>query len=302
MSNSWDGPEFSTETSYDSYFAKAGVAFFVSTGDSAFAVEYPAVSPNVVAVGGTSLSRNPTTGDFEGETYWDNASGGGGGGLSEYESRPSFQSSIQNIVGSKRGVPDLSSDADPVSGVAVYDSFPYEGYAEGWIQLGGTSVSAPTMAGRANAVGIVSSTLVLQDNNYGEYAGGTAYPNNFRDITSGASECVPGWDFCSGIGSPLGPQGASGGATATPTNSSSYTTYGVPPTIEFTETLYDSTPGAQIYWQVNSCSGSAWGSDPISSGDSFGLEYQSQFDCNPSGTMYATAPGHSQSATVPIYF
>lgn len=90
---------------------------------------------------------------------------------------------------------------------------------------------------------------------------------------------------------------------AAPTNTSSYTIYGTEwPTIEFTETLYDSTPGAVIYWQVSGCSGSVMGSSPLSSGDSFMLEYQSEFNCNPSGTMYATAPGYSQSPTVPIYF
>jgi hypothetical protein len=90
--------------------------------------------------------------------------------------------------------------------------------------------------------------------------------------------------------------------TAEPSSSSSYYTSGFPPTIEFTITAYDSTPGAQIYWQIDSCSGNGWGSNPVSSGGSFGLEYQSQYNCNPSGTMYAQAPGYAPSASVPIGF
>ncbi len=89
----------------------------------------------------------------------------------------------------------------------------------------------------------------------------------------------------------------------TPSNSSSYTTYGGEyPTITFTETLYDSTPGAVIYWQVSGCSGSTSGGSPVSSGGSFTLTYQSQYNCNPSGTMYAAAPGYAPSPTVPISF
>lgn len=91
--------------------------------------------------------------------------------------------------------------------------------------------------------------------------------------------------------------------TAAPTNSSSYSTSGgTNATITFTEMLYDSTPGAEIYWTVPGCAGSVSGSSPIGSGGSFTLVYQSGSDCNPSGTMYATAPGHSQSPTVAINF
>lgn len=176
----------------------------MSTGDYAFEVEYPAVSPNVIAVGGTSISRDVNTGNYTGETYWDHSGYGGGGGLSQYEGIPSYQGVIQNIVGSHRGVPDLSMDADPLSGVAFYDSFPYAGNQEGWLQASGTSMATPLIAGRVAAVGIVPSTRALQNYTYGEYGSGTAYSTSFRDITSGANACVSGWDSCSGIGSPLG--------------------------------------------------------------------------------------------------
>jgi hypothetical protein len=136
------------------------------------------------------------------------------------------------------------------------------------------------------------------------------YDNSFNQVSS------PSWSFDNSY-SGLTPQCNYGGSgystnvelkygppqTAEPTNSSSYTTYGGwYPTIDFTETLYDSTSGASIYWQVDGCSGTTSGSSPLSSGDSFDLEYQSSYNCNPSGTMYATAPGYSQSPTVPIYF
>lgn len=98
-------------------------------------------------------------------------------------------------------------------------------------------------------------------------------------------------------------EGLAANIAAMPSNSSSYYTYGGwYPTIEFTETLYDSTPEAEIYWNVDSCSGSTSGGDPLNSGDSFNLEYQSSYNCNPSGTMYATAPGSLPSQTTSISF
>lgn len=236
VSNSWGGAEFTSESSYDSDFAAINVMFTASTGDYALQVEYPSVSPNVVAVGGTSLSRDGS-GNFIGESYWNGPNGeGGGGGLSQYEAVPSYQNTIQSIVGAQRGVPDLSSDADPESGVAMYDSFPYSQNSytspaqEGWVQEGGTSLSSPTIAGRANASGIFLSTRTLQNNIYGEYGAGTAYPTNFRDITTGASPCVLDWDFCSGIGSPLSNNWTAGPPQLTRYYPASYTDIGGDPT------------------------------------------------------------------------
>ncbi len=74
------------------------------------------------------------------------------------------------------------------------------------------------------------------------------------------------------------------------------------PNITFTETVTDSTPGAQIYWQVAGCSGSTSGSDPLSSGGMFTLFYESASNCNPSGTIYAMAPGYIPSAVTSIDF
>jgi len=100
-----------------------------------------------------------------------------------------------------------------------------------------------------------------------------------------------------------GTGGLQNNITATPSSSGTYTTSGLEyPVITFTETLSDSTPGAEIYWQVSGCSGTTSGSSPVNSGGSFTLVYESEYDCNPSGTMYATAPGYLTSPVTPINF
>lgn len=202
VSNSWGSSEFSTETSYDSYFVKSGVTFFASTGDTAFEKSWPAMSPNVVAVGGTTVQRS-SSGAFTGEIYWDNSSGGGGGGISSYEARPSYQSGVSSIVGAHRGVPDISAVADPVTGVAIYDSTAYEGTIYGWLRIGGTSASAPILAARANLAGLTSSSSALLTNVYTDYGNASLYATYYRDVTLSQSACKTGWDTCTGVGVPL---------------------------------------------------------------------------------------------------
>lgn len=110
VSMSWGSTESSSELTYDSHFSSAyGATFFAAAGDTASAVMWPAASPNVVGVGGTTLTFSG--GSFVSETAWN----GGGGGLSRYESEPSYQVSY-GIPGAngKRGVPDVSYDADPI--------------------------------------------------------------------------------------------------------------------------------------------------------------------------------------------
>jgi len=194
VSMSWSSSEFSGETSYDSHFQQSGVVYFASSGDVGGVVQYPAVSPYVVAVGGTSVSTN-SSGAFVSEKGWS----GSGGGTSRYEPKPTYQSGLPATM---RVVPDISSDADPYTGVAVYDSTPYQGLS-GWLVFGGTSVSSPCMAGMVNLAGYGAT------NSYTELtriysALGTA---NFRDITSGSAgsfTAVSGWDFVTGVGAPLG--------------------------------------------------------------------------------------------------
>lgn len=124
ISNSWGASESSGETSYDSHFVQSGVSFFVSAGDSGLPAEYPSSSPNVISVGGTTLHFSGST--FTGETGWSSS-----GSCSAYETATSAQSSFSGYAqvncGGKRATPDVSLDADPASGVSVYDSTAYQG-------------------------------------------------------------------------------------------------------------------------------------------------------------------------------
>jgi subtilase family serine protease len=142
------------------------------------------------------------------ETGWS----GSGGGPSRYESIPDYQSSIASIariVGKQRGVPDFSFDADPTTGVLVYGPT-CRGTNTGWMIFGGTSVSAPALAGIINSAatqnGFAGNTNAELLRIYG-LPGNTAW---YRDIESGRAgsfAAAPGWDFVTGIGTPLTLQG-----------------------------------------------------------------------------------------------
>jgi kumamolisin len=191
ISMSWGDREASYDPNYDKLFTQPGVVYFASSGDSGIGFTlYPTASPNVVSVGGTVFNRD-SNGDFISETY---ASGGGGGDISPYESRPSYQNIIKNIVGSKRGYPDVSSDfcCAPI-------------YLQGqWGSVGGTSWSSPTFAGIVNAAGEKKKSSKDELTAiYREYVNKKEYKADFRDITSGDSRCKKGWDLCAGVGSPL---------------------------------------------------------------------------------------------------
>ena len=200
VSMSWGGSEFSSETSYDSHFTTSNIVYFASSGDTGGVTIYPGVSPNVVSSGGTTIHRD-SSGNFTGETGWS----GSGGGPSKYEPRPGYQSAIFAIVGSQRGVPDFSFDADPNSGVSVYDSTSCQGLS-GWLVFGGTSVASPSLAGIVNLAGSFSSSTNTELTTI--YTGlGSA---NFRDIlsgTAGSFRAAAGWDFVTGVGSNLGTAG-----------------------------------------------------------------------------------------------
>lgn len=209
VSNSWGGGEFSTETSYNTTFTGTNVVFFASTGDSA-GTEFPSVSPNVVGVGGTTLSRSPATLALEAEISWDSD----GGGISTYNTRPAFQNAISGIVGAHRGVPDISAIGNPYTGVWVYDNYEtlYNGSPAPWNIFGGTSVASPLVAAIVNHAGhFAASTAVEEGWIYGY--GLPALSPYYRDITYGSCGyyrgwfAVPGWDPCTGVGAPYGPNG-----------------------------------------------------------------------------------------------
>ena len=137
ISNSYGAPEFQGETAYDSsFFNHPGITITVSSGDNGYGVQYPAASPYVTAVGGTTLSLKSDN-TRNSETVWS----GSGSGCSVQEPKPGWQ--IDNGC-TGRTVVDVSADADPNTGAAVYDS---TGTNPGWMVVGGTSLSAPLVAG-----------------------------------------------------------------------------------------------------------------------------------------------------------
>jgi len=188
VSMSWGDPEVAGETVWDEHLKHKDVVYFAAAGDSGIGVSiYPGASPYVVSVGGTYFERDKN-GDFETEVY-----GGGGGDLSPYELRPSYQNGIESIVGTQRGYPDVASDYC----CAVI-------YLDGsWYSIGGTSWASPTFAGIVNAAGGLRKTTADElTMMYNELANPSEYKTDFFDITQGASQCAIGWDLCAGIGSP----------------------------------------------------------------------------------------------------
>jgi subtilase family serine protease len=191
VSNSWSGNE-SSNTSNDGPFKTAGVEVTASTGDSGFnsTAQWPAIIPQVTGVGGTSLtSISPRA-----ESAWS----GAGSACSAVYSEPSYQSGV--ISGcSKRASADVSADADPNTGVAVYDTF----RVGGWLVFGGTSVSSPIIASVYGLAGNASTA-------------GSGYPyahrTSLNDVTTGSNgscgtalcNAGAGWDGPTGLGTPIG--------------------------------------------------------------------------------------------------
>ena len=210
VSMSWGGSEFSGEQDYDMYFQAPGVTYFAATGDDGCGTIYPSTSPYVVAVGGTTLSLLTSTPPPTplGTTYGsESAWSGSGGGISSQEAEPAYQQGVQNT--GFRTVPDVASDANPSTGVPVYDSF--DGYD--WIKVGGTSVATPlwgALMTLENSYRISQHGTVINDalpDLYQIY-GSPSYPTDFHDITTGSSGgiCVAGtgYDYVTGIGTPIG--------------------------------------------------------------------------------------------------
>jgi subtilase family serine protease len=199
VSMSWGGSEFSDETTLDQHFtSNHNVTFFASSGDDGAGASWPAASPNVVAVGGTTLALS-ATGTFSAETAWS----GSGGGVSAYETEPAFQQSY-NISKAKgqRAIPDVAYDADPASGFPIYRSVGKS--KNGWYTVGGTSAGAPQWAAIKALGGTADNSKFYTDK---ASAGSTKF---FRDIKSGNNgDCGyycntrSHYDYVTGLGSPL---------------------------------------------------------------------------------------------------
>ena len=170
-------------------------------------VDFPASSPHALACGGTTLHANPATGVISSETVWNDGSQGGatGGGVSDVFAQPAWQASVgvpdNPAGGSGRGVPDVAGNADPATG--------YQVLVDGQqTVIGGTSAVAPLWAGLicrlAQATGHTFG--LIQEQLYAGVQAGQPAPG-FRDITSGnngAYSAGPGWDACTGLGTPDG--------------------------------------------------------------------------------------------------
>ena len=197
ISMSWGSSEFYGETSYDSYFTTPaghqGITFVASSGDQGSPGLWPSLSTNVLAVGGTTL--NLSGGGYGGESAWSES----GGGLSSYESEPSYQNGVQST--GSRSTPDVAYDANPNTGFAVYDSYG----SSGWMVVGGTSAGAPQWAA---LIAIADQGLVQAGKNTLDGAESRVYQlptSDFHDITSGYNgySAGTGYDLVTGLGSPL---------------------------------------------------------------------------------------------------
>ena len=195
ISNSYGGNEFTGENSYDAYYTHPGQTVTVSSGAYSYGVQYPAASPAVMGVGGTSLR---TAANARGWT--ESAWSGAGSGCSAVEPKPSWQTVTTQCA--RRAVTDVSAVADPNTGVAVYDSTPYSG-ASGWMVFGGTSAAAPIVA----AASALAGHGVGPSNLY-------THTSSLFDVTSGSNGrcrrtpvlCAAGtgWDGPTGLGTPNG--------------------------------------------------------------------------------------------------
>lgn len=210
VSMSFGGTEGTYTASVDATFTGANMTYLASTGDSGAAVSWPAVSPNVVAVSGTSLTYSGT--GTRSEVAWS----GTGGGTSLYTPTPSYQTSAVPGMGTlaHRTVADVAFNADPSTG--QYVAVLAQGSSTvNWISAGGTSISAPQWAGVvavANAMRAANSKPALAGPHavlYGQIAAvpGT-YASAFADINKGTNgTCVTctakvGYDSVTGLGTP----------------------------------------------------------------------------------------------------
>ena len=209
VSNSYGGGESSSDPA-DGHYNHPGVAITVSSGDSGYGVQYPAASPYVTAVGGTSLKHDSSLRGWA-ETAWT----GAGSGCSAYETKSAWQHDPTSVC-AKRTVADVSAVADPNTGVSVYDSYAYQG-TSGWLVFGGTSVAAPiigsvyALAGNASTVTATTSSTGAATAGYGSYP--YSHTSSLNDVTSGSNgscggiylcTAVPMFDGPTGLGTPSG--------------------------------------------------------------------------------------------------
>ncbi len=266
VSLSWGGSEFNGESTLDSIFKNSPVPIVAASGDSGHGGLYPAASPYVLSVGGTTLNIDQS-GNYLGETAWS----GSGGGLSLYEPEPPYQVDfpLPQNPNKNRGIPDVSYNASPASGFSVYDSFGLGG----WSVVGGTSAGTPQWA---SLVALASATAGknLPLVNTALFSGAkTAYSTLYHDITMGQNgscgyycNATTGYDYVTGLGTPqagnviayLGNQGggcvrAAPSVTITP--SSQVTSNLTPVNYSVTIKNNDSTSCSQSIYSLTATTG-----------------------------------------------
>jgi RHS repeat-associated protein len=197
---SWGSAEFSGETSDDSHFNHPGIAFVASSGDYGYGTTlWPASSPNVFAVGATDLEADQY-GNWS-ETAW----AGTSSGCSLYEAKPSYQ---KDGGCANRTTADISAAGG--TAVSMYLTYPQNGWSNGWQGAGGTSASAPIVAG----ILVLAPQDQTATSGPGSWYSSAYTPGAFsvNDITSGSTgscgsylcNAGPGYDGPTGLGSPDG--------------------------------------------------------------------------------------------------
>jgi subtilase family serine protease len=194
VSNSYGGGETGSVV-YEGDYNHPGVGITASTGDSGYGAQFPATSPHVTAVGGTTLSLDAATPRGWSETAWP----GGGSGCSTFYAKPAWQSDPSCPT---RMEADVSAVADPATAVAVYG--PLTDSRSAWLAFGGTSVAAPLVAG---IYGVNGGPATYGANPYSAPAG------SLNDVTTGANgtcavayfcDAEVGYDGPTGLGTPNG--------------------------------------------------------------------------------------------------
>jgi len=194
ISNSYGNTDSSSYAAYDSHYTANNIAITVSTGDYGYGAQWPATSPGAIAVGGTSLFKG-------GSGYTESAWNGAGSGCGLGHSKPSFQNGVTDACAGRMEA-DISSVADPNTGVAVYG--PMSRTTRGWMIFGGTSASAP----------FIGALFALTNGNIDGASSIYAHKTALHDVTTGSngSSCPvayyckaqAGYDGPTGLGTPNG--------------------------------------------------------------------------------------------------
>ncbi|HEY1642894.1 MAG TPA: carboxypeptidase regulatory-like domain-containing protein [Streptosporangiaceae bacterium] len=219
VSNSYGiAGEDPAEASLDHYYDHPGTVVTAATGDSGGLVSYPASSPDVTAVGGTTLTRDASAARGWTESAW----ASGGAGCSAYEPRPAYQQPVSADCPGNRATADIAADANPSTGLSVFDT----DQEAGWMQVGGTSLSAPLMAAMYALAGPPAAGTYPVTYPYDD----PSQSGDLHDVASGSDGtcgtllCTagPGWDGPTGLGTPngvsaltFGPHGAVAGTVIT---------------------------------------------------------------------------------------